>query len=91
MQFAHSGFAELAVVVSPFCPQILPKGIDASKQKRTGTMKSFFRSMILTLQNRIAKYRAESAMYKSPVHVTIELMAQRGDVSRLANRAVFGN
>jgi hypothetical protein len=54
-------------------------------------MKSFFRSMILTLQSRLAAFRAESAMYKSPVHVTVELMAQRGDVSRLANRAVFGN
>jgi hypothetical protein len=43
------------------------------------------------MRNRLATYRAESAMYKSPVHVTVELMAQRGDVSRLANRAVFGN
>ncbi|MGR3660557.1 MAG: hypothetical protein ACU0CA_05135 [Paracoccaceae bacterium] len=54
-------------------------------------MKSIFSSMIIAMNSRIAAYRAESAMYKSPMHVTIELMAQRGDVSRLANRAVFGS
>lgn len=53
-------------------------------------MKSFFSALIRNLQNRRAIYRAESTMYKSPVRVTVELMAQRGDVSRLANRAVFG-